>query len=340
MRVDLERCPPPFQKPMKIFHMNICELLVSNPKSNHFYWALFWVGVIYLILRFETHLVSLRMLKLHHLFVLLGRGISGRTECILQTAWFSWLVFTDGDLPTLAEIMATARGQLKPGRFQTFQKRDFVGCELCRGVEEIKVYWRREILIACQGIRLYIYSTSFGPWISGFVPEIAAFHGQHLCFFFMFASNIIQFDAPQRLVLLVPSKTAQPAKGYGASNLGVFGVFAQRGSSQAVNEWEEKRKVLMYIYWWWNVIRDLDGKTRLVPWLLWLWWWLLAAKISNTSPTEIDVEGKVGRMPRMSRKLGSFFEDHSPGSFFTQQQRLGKNEPLIVTITIEQERCA
>ena len=54
---------------------------------------MFWVGVIYLILRFETHLVSLRMLKLHHLFVLLGRG-----KRKMNVFYHVWLV--NGGTPT------------------------------------------------------------------------------------------------------------------------------------------------------------------------------------------------------------------------------------------------
>ena len=184
---------------MKIFHMKICELLVSNPKSNHFYWALFWVGVIYLILRFETHLVSLRMLKVHHLFVVLGRGHSpeGLNVFYRQRCFRGGFSRKGPPHPGRNhDSQSHCKEPLKPGRFQTFQKRDFCWLRV------VPRSWRNQGIcknvkfLACQGMRLYIYSTSFGPWISGFLPEIAAFHGQDLCFFFMFASKIIQFDAP------------------------------------------------------------------------------------------------------------------------------------------------
>ena len=178
------------------------------------------------------------MLKLHHLSVLSGRG-----KRKMDVFYHVWLVFKEG-LPHLAENMtpkchrwefgvpcvkipapmsnhghaATARKPFN-GRF-IWKKRDFLVASCARELKSR--YWRRSFLAPFKVCGYTSTVHHLGLEYLVLFKKVAAFHGQHL-FFFMFASNIIQFDSPQRLVLLVPSKTDQPAKGYRASTLGVFG---------------------------------------------------------------------------------------------------------------------
>ena len=190
MRVDLERCPPPFQKPMNMFHMKICEHLVSNPKSNHFYWAFFgwelstlWdTPSIFENAQIASSFCFVRegkrkMNVFYHVWLVNG-GTPTRQKSMKQ---MSSLGVWSSCVKIPAPMSNHGHGTQEPFQWEIHLKKTFFLLRVVRGVE-IKVYWSCSFL-ACQGMRLYIYSTSFGPWISGFVQEISSFSWTASLFF-------------------------------------------------------------------------------------------------------------------------------------------------------------